>query len=211
MTPRRETLGFGVPNEIDPHHMTVSIPRGRTEPVVVSEHFGLRAESQGVPDAVDRVELTRERWTAVAEDLRRVFNERLKEKGLKTSRWEVGDNKVERLLGKELCVLAWAIERADLDKVPVAVKNWTGLKPEERWWLYTMTAAATGGLGDGGTGWRVALRYALTENPTEVPLPSRTPPPKRETRKLGKAPETGSLFGDTHVVPPLFRGTEGST
>lgn len=197
MTTRRETFGFGVPNEVDPHHMTVSIPRGRTEPVLVTEHFGLRADVQGLPDAVERVELTRDRWTAISEDVRRVLNERLKAKGLKTSHWQVGENKVERLLGKELCVLAWAIERADLEKVPVAVKNWTGLKPEERWWLYTMTAAATGGLRDGSIGWRQALRFALTENPTEVPLPSRTPPPRRGTRKLGKI-ETASLFEDTH-------------
>jgi len=208
VTAKRETFGFGVPNEVDPHHMTVEIPRGRTEPVLVSEHFGLRADMQGQPDVVERVELARDKWTTIAEDVRRVFNERLKEKGLKTSRWEIGTNKVERLLGKELCVLAWAIEKADLDKVGVALKNWSGLKPEERWWLYTMTAAATGGLADGGRGWRQALRYALTENPTEVPLPTRTPPPKRETRKLGKA-ETGSLFGDTSEVPPLFRETGG--
>ena len=28
--------------------------------------------------------------------------------------------------------------------VPTAIANWQGLSPEERWWLYTMTAAATG-------------------------------------------------------------------
>jgi hypothetical protein len=40
------------------------------------------------------------------------------------------------------------------------------LAPEERWWLYTMTAAATGNfLAGRGRGWRKALRYALTENP----------------------------------------------
>jgi hypothetical protein len=45
-----------------------------------------------------------------------------------------------------------------------AVRNWKGLMPEERWWLYTMTNAATGGLRD-NNGWRKALRYALCENP----------------------------------------------
>ena len=46
--------------------------------------------------------------------------------------------------------------------------SWSGLRPEERWWLYTATAAATGTLADGDVGWRKALRYALTENPTDA-------------------------------------------
>ncbi len=65
-------------------------------------------------------------------------------------------------------MLAWAVEKVPEELVPVAVTNWLGLKPEERWWLFTVTAAATGGLDDGNVGWRKALRYALTENPVQV-------------------------------------------
>jgi hypothetical protein len=73
---------------------------------------------------------------------------------------------VRRELGKELVLLAWAIEDADPGLIPAAIANWQGLEPEERWWLYTQTAAATGhGLNDRGKGWRKAVRYALTENP----------------------------------------------
>ena len=68
--------------------------------------------------------------------------------------------------GKELVLLAWAIEDADPGRVQTAVANWLGLKPEERWWLYTMTNAATGqALAGRNVGWRVAVRYALCENP----------------------------------------------
>ena len=48
--------------------------------------------------------------------------------------------------------------------IPTAIRNWMGLQPEERWWLYTMTNASTGGIND-KKGWRTALRYALCENP----------------------------------------------
>lgn len=51
---------------------------------------------------------------------------------------------VRRDLGKELVLLAWAIEDADPALIPTAIANWNGLVPEERWWLYTQTAAATG-------------------------------------------------------------------
>ena len=58
-------------------------------------------------------------------------------------------------------MLAWAIEHLEPEKIPIAVRNWLALRPEERWWLFGMTAMTTGGIQDGDKGWRVALRYAL--------------------------------------------------
>jgi hypothetical protein len=60
---------------------------------------------------------------------------------------------------------------ADPSLISAAVKNWLGPAPEERWWLFTMTNAATGHAIHGrGKGWRKAVRFALTENPvTDVP------------------------------------------
>lgn len=162
------TVGFGCPNDTDPHHFVVTIPKERTKPVTIAEHFGLTGEANGLPEKIDRVRLDRVRWRAIADSTKSVLNERLREKGLKTSRWQTGENKMERLLGRELTVLVWAIELADAELVPAAIKNWVGLKPEERWWLFTMTAAATGRVQDADKGWRKALRYALTENPTEA-------------------------------------------
>jgi hypothetical protein len=69
-------------------------------------------------------------------------------------------------LGKELVLLLWSIEDADPLLIPNAVRNWLGLSPEERWWLYMMTNAATGQAISGkNKGWRKAVRFALTENP----------------------------------------------
>ena len=61
---------------------------------------------------------------------------------------------MDRLLGKELCVLAWAVEQMEMEKIPVAVRNWLALRPEERWWLFGMTAMSTGGVMDAGKGWQ---------------------------------------------------------
>ncbi len=67
----------------------------------------------------------------------------------------------------------YAIEDADPALIPVAIKNWPGLMPEERWWLYTMTNAATGHAVQGrNKGWRKAVRYALTENPVSYYTPA---------------------------------------
>jgi hypothetical protein len=190
MKKKHGTIGFGCPDTVDPHHLVVTIPRGRNEPVQIVEHFGLRAGHAGTPDNIERVELEHAKWTAVADAVRRVFNERLKEKGMSPGKWTVGENKVERLLGKELCVLAWAVELAPLELAPVAVTNWSGLKPEERWWLFTMTAAATGGADDGDIGWRKALRFALTENPVQTGTPAARRQKKARQQSL-------SLFGSS--------------
>lgn len=162
----RKTTGFGVPNDIDPHHFVVDVPATRANPVVVTEQFGLSGGSDGLPDSLERCRLNQDAWNAVRKELERVLNDRLKEKKLATSRWKSGKNQVERLLGRELCVLVWAIEAAPKETIPNAIRNWTGLKPEERWWLFAMAASMTGTSQDVDVGWRKALRVALTENPT---------------------------------------------
>lgn len=162
----RKTAGFGVPNDIDPHHFVVDIPAARANPVVITEQFGLAGGTNGMPDSIERCRLSQDVWNAVRKELERVLNDRLKEKKLATSRWKSGQNQVERLLGRELCVLLWAIEAASKETIPNAVRNWSGLKPEERWWLFAMAASMTGTSLDVDVGWRKALRVALTENPT---------------------------------------------
>jgi hypothetical protein len=154
------TLGFGVPASSDPHHFKVVIPKANSGKVEIIEHLGLQAHSDEFA-VIDRVVLERPRWTAIRNEVQRAFNIRLKEHELKTSAWKVGENLVDRLLGKELCVLTWAVEGMEMVKIPVAVRNWLALRPEERWWLFGMAAMSTGGIGDGDRGWRLALRHAL--------------------------------------------------
>lgn len=154
------TLGFGVPASSDPHHFKVIIPKANSGKVQISEYLGLQAHSDEYA-VIDRIMLDRLRWTAIRSEVQRAFNARLKEHKLKTSAWKVGENAVDRLLGKELCVLAWAVEGMEMENIPVAVRNWLALRPEERWWLFGMAAMSTGGISDGDKGWRLALRHAL--------------------------------------------------
>ena len=162
------TLGFGVPATSDPHHFKVLIPKSSTGKVQISEYLGMQAATTECA-VIDRVLLERPRWMAIRAEVQRAFNARLAAHGLKPSAWKVGENPVDRLLGRELCVLAWAVERLNMEKIPIAVRNWLALRPEERWWLFTMTNAATGHAITGrGKGWRKAVRFALTENPVAV-------------------------------------------
>lgn len=158
---KRPTEGFGVPlTEMSPHCFVVRVPKSTKGAVEIIESLGMEAKDQSHAE-ITRVVLERPRWTAIRQEAQRVFNNRLKEQSLTTHRWKVGDNPVDRLLGKELCVLAWAVEGMDIDSIPVAVRNWMALRPEERWWLFSMTASSTGLAGEGDKGWRLALRHAL--------------------------------------------------
>lgn len=144
----------------------VTIPKTVREDVSIYEVFGRQPmpnESELAPETIRRAEIPKPKWDAISGELRLEFNRRLKADRRKTGTWSQGFNGVHRLLGKELLVLVWAIEPDDItiEQCEVAIRNWLGLKPEERWWLYTMTAAATGLASQLGIGWRGALTKAL--------------------------------------------------
>ncbi|MEI7557217.1 DUF3780 domain-containing protein, partial [Candidatus Chlorohelix sp.] len=172
--PKPAALGFGFIVAESAHHFLVTIPASKKEAVLISEHLTwdeseARRELSlaiGKDDNKLRVILNRRAWDLIADAARVEFNQRLRQLGLKPGNWKTGQTPVSRLLGKELVLLCWAIEDADPALIPTAIKNWLGLSPEERWWLFTMTNAATGhALNGRNRGWRRAVRYALTDNP----------------------------------------------
>lgn len=210
------TIGFGCPDTTDPHRFEVDIPAGRTGIVSIQEHYGIKAGIDGLPEVVERCCLPRALWSLIAEDVKRDFNERLRARKLAASRWTVGVNKVERLLGKELLVLAWAVEKAAPEDVPNAIRNWVGLRPEERWWLFTVTAAASGLPEQSEIGWRKALRFALTENPLADPVSESTNQlAQRQGRSNLRKPDSRGesllLFAaDGEEQSPFLETTKGS-
>lgn len=163
------TIGFGVPtSEMDPQRFVVQIPQNAREPVAIVEDFGLAgpqydAASNTRSDQVVRCRLDQKRWRQIANTLKTAFNERLRGRKMSAGKWITGDNPVHRLLGREMCVLAWAIESCDAELVPAAISAWSGLRAEERWWLYSMAVHATGRAEDIDKGWRKAIRIGLTE------------------------------------------------
>ena len=172
-----EVLGFGfVPRE-NAHHFVVTLPTRKSEPVCITEHFTYDdAEARaalsfalGRDDNRMRVALPLAKWEALADAVKAEFNQRLRKQDLPAGQWKRGRVPLSRLFGKELVLLCWAIEDADPALIPTAIRNWLGLTPEERWWLFTMTNAATGhAIAGRGRGWRCAVRYALTDNPLEA-------------------------------------------
>ena len=183
---QKKVRGFGFIPELSEHCFLVTIPASKAKgaDVLISEHFEWRGIEKGKQVEVSlndenaqiKIILRRDLWDEIAEETKAEFNRRLRSLGVKTGKWlKVGQVPVERSLGKELVLLAWAIEDCDPVLISTAVRNWLGLVPEERWWLYTMTNASTGHAVNGrGKGWRKAVRFALTENPiSDVALKKR--------------------------------------
>ena len=162
---KHSTIGFGVPTTTAPHHFKVHVPV-KNGNVVITENLGIEANRHVVE--IERGSVVRANWAIIKREIQTSFNSSLRRHNLQPSSWKTGDNLVDRLLGKELCVLAWAIERCSNESVHRALRNWHGLRPEDRWWLFGMAVRTTEAELQRGSGWRIALGYALaaTDEPS---------------------------------------------
>ena len=184
MSERPKTVDFGAPEAFGAHIFRVEIPASRNELIVIVEDYGYRGQEGGIPREEERIILKRPVWSAISEIARREFNNRLKAVKVLTGRWHTGVNLVDRLLGKELCVLAWASETANPEQLPIICNKWAALRPEERWWLFSMTVAEAGLPEDTQRGWRRALYFALSDGEKPITRKRRPRPIERELFKL---------------------------
>lgn len=174
----RKAIGLGFLPDESRHGFLIEVPRGTSgaDPICITEHRGdalahldTRMGASPAPNSPFlRVLIDRTRWLALAPAFWDEANRRLRANGLPSVKFVKNPGApipVHPSLGKELCILCWAVEEASPDDIPNALRNWEALAPEERWWLYTMTVATTGQALQRGIGWRKALRAALTDNP----------------------------------------------
>lgn len=166
---KKKALGFGFIPEETQHHFLFITPKSQNENVAVYERFewdDSEEQTSGILEENLKVILDRHKWNLIKDAVTNALNNRLKEKSITVGKFKVGKTPLERLLGKELVLLMWAIEDSDPQLISNAIKNWMGLSREERWWLFTMANAITGHADD-KRGWRKAIRFALTENPVD--------------------------------------------
>ena len=173
----RKVIGLGFLPEEARHGFLIDVPKGNAsrDRIYIAEHrwndlADLDNRPIGAPSLDDpslRVLIDRARWLALAPGFWEEANRRLRANGLPAAKFQKNPAKsvpVHASLGKELCVLCWAVEEASPESIPNALRNWEALAPEERWWLYTMTVATTGQAMQQGIGWRKALRAAIADN-----------------------------------------------
>jgi hypothetical protein len=158
-----ESIDFGAPSNFGMHHFYVEIPAIPRDAISIYEDYGFDGDEGQRETTACRVVLARELWTQIRDDARRDFNDRLKAKKLSTGSWNTGSVKLERFLGRELCVLAWAAEHASPQECSIICQKWLALRPEERWWFYSKTASEAGQAKQAQRGWRKALYCALSD------------------------------------------------
>ncbi|SDG61406.1 anti-phage-associated DUF3780 domain-containing protein [Desulfosporosinus hippei] len=185
------TTDFGAPTEFGMHHFYVEIPASPREAIVIYEDFGFNGDEAHRETVESRLVLARELWNKIRDDARRDFNARLKNKRQSTGSWTIGKVKLDRFLGRELCVLGWAAEHASPDECLVICQKWLALRPEERWWLYSKTASEAGLDNQSGRGWRKALYCSLSDG-TNIKLENKCKPKMKQ--KKSENQETLSLF-----------------
>ena len=97
------------------HAYLVRLTKGRDAKVQVFEVFGrppTEREPQWAPETILRCEASRDVWDVISPEARAEFNRRLKAEGKPAGRWGADETAVQRLFGKELLVLLWAVELA---------------------------------------------------------------------------------------------------
>ncbi len=185
---------FGFDPDVSAHHFVVKAHSDGS--VLISEQHGwVEDDAAGAtPAAQPKAVLDAYRWGRISERAAQEFNARLRAAGGRAGRWKKGETLLAAHFGKELTLLAWAVEKVDESLIPAVLLNWAGLAPEERWWLYTTVNATFVRPEDEPRGWRKAIRIALSENPVDTPVSAFLSSPlpvsaedRRATRRGRKA------------------------
>lgn len=164
---RIKTYDFGFVPEQSPYHFVVDTRLDNLVLIVERYVWGDDVSSAKGRDVRLKAKLDDYRWLGIADKAADVFNRQLSRLGQKGAMFRKhGETMLAPQLGKELTLLAWAVEDQDASLIPNIYANWSGLAPEERWWLYT-TINATFSDPDMGKdrGWRKAIKIAFAENP----------------------------------------------
>lgn len=194
-----KSMDFGASSEFGMHHFYVEIPVAPRGAVCIYEDFGFDGDETRRETVECRLVLARELWTKIRDDARRDFNARLKAIKQSTGSWKTGKVKLDRFLGRELCVLGWAAEHASPEECLVICQKWLALRPEERWWLYSKTSSEAGHDHQSQRGWRKALYCALSDGkkitlvPKKMPKTKKKKPEQRETQSLFDFIEKGDI------------------
>ncbi len=172
MAKRRKIYDFAFDPTQSQHHFAVIVDREGRVSFVERFVWETDAEEPTTLGPQPKAVLDGYRWSRVRDSAADVFNQRMRQAGHKAAIWK-GETVLAPHFGKELTLLAWAVEDADPTLIPNMVANWAGLAPEERWWLYTTINATTTHPEHGkDRGWRKAIKIAFAENPTGDALPS---------------------------------------
>lgn len=159
-----ETIGFGFNSKESRHCFIVDIPRKKTDFVNIYEQ-----NNYDTGDKILKTRISKDVWGVIAPFIEKEFNFILDKCNIKKSKFKIGENLVDRLLGKELCLLIFAIESLsinDSNSLLLSVHNWLSIDREFRWFLFTMVDNTSSSTNQDTAyyGWRKAIKIAFLDN-----------------------------------------------
>lgn len=159
-----DRIDFGAPAASGSHRFRLDIPQASRAAVSLYEDFGFAGDERCPEGAQLRAQVKRACWSAVSALVMHEFNERLLARKQASGRWRTGGVWLERMLGRELCVLLWALEHASSGTEALHMANaWQGFRPEERLWLFGRTARSAPLAVHQRSSWRRALALMMGE------------------------------------------------
>lgn len=153
---KRRLYGFGYDPAETTQRFVVTHPKRNEAHAICIEHC-INADRRLV------ARLSYNKWIEIAQPVAATFNMVLMSEEVRIAHWSSdGQTILRTTFGKELLLLAWAIEDAPIERIARVLDNWRGLHPCERWWLCTQSNA-THGMPEHAhdQGWRMAVKYAL--------------------------------------------------
>ncbi|PNC55948.1 hypothetical protein CXU09_07635 [Akkermansia muciniphila] len=100
-----EWIDFGAPAACGAHRFRLEIPQASRAAVALYEDMGFAGDGSRPEGALLRARVKRSCWSAVSALVMREFNERLQAGKQAPGRWRTGGVWLERMLGRELCVV----------------------------------------------------------------------------------------------------------
>lgn len=157
-----KTVDFGAYAEPGYMHFYVQVPEDKKDYVRLYEVSDFSKNNIGIEKERARISLVV--FSTIADDVKEFFNARLKKEKQRTGNWHKGKVMFDRLLGRELCVLFWALEQTypkDREDHETIVDNWKAMFDTERWLLYFRTNSHLA-IFKNTNGWYRALYHIFT-------------------------------------------------
>lgn len=141
MTPRY--IDFAYPAHLAaPHHFFISETDRGT--IYLTECLGAAGGGR-----ISRATLDGGVFKRIRSDIRDALNDRIKgvnastgmkagEKKIPSGKgWNKGEpTRIDRILGRELCVLIWALDGCPAGRESAVIDLWKSYRPEDLWWIF---------------------------------------------------------------------------
>lgn len=118
----KKSIGFGFIPQESTHHILLKV---KDNEIMIYESF---LYSENKDNYTPKSCISIEKWDMIKDALQNEFNNRLKKDNYSKGKWQK-ETIIEKMMGKELLLLVWAIEsNTTTEDIERAIINWKGYR-----------------------------------------------------------------------------------